>query len=733
MVNVCTSQLINYDYYGPFEEFAKNGTMTIYPRTITSNNIDIYREGLLNIFKDGIETDEVKSGRVRLDWGNGIGCTLSLHDTLYNLVMWKMLCDLGQEIQPYNLFYAKNISADTIKDYIDENIVTRYVSKIDGIKLNRIIYNGFKHLMDIDQFAWYLGNTFDLWDFIEMMLKNPKVKEIMEAEYDVNSIEDAQEVGEAATKKFLKIIDEEGKASLGRDFCCANAYRAQSGLSMRQFKELAIHVGTKPDGLGSIYPYSINSNFLNKGLNSLEAMFVETASAGRYAQIIAKGNVASSGAFARVLGLNNCDTFLNDDPNYDCNTKNFVQITVTSEKMFKRLLGRYYRETENSDDHIIRPWHKKKLLGKTILLRDPITCQSKANGFGICYKCYGELAHTTKDINIGKIAAELLSSILTQKLLSAKHLLTAKVIKIVFGDLFSEYFTNEEMMITLRDDRPSTHAYIKINTNNVESDSDDEDDDEEQAALNMTDYVTEFILEIDGVDYPMSSENNDNLYITPDFNKILNSARTDEDGIKKVALSSLEDIQIFQLPLLNNELVKTLNDVKHIINLTKVTSSFTKDEILQRFLECLILGGLNIHSSHASVILSNLFRMKTDILETPDWSVPNQTNYQILPLSAALVNNPSVSVTLQYQGIARTLVAPITFKKRKPSRLDMYFMKQPQVFLKDEHDSYVERKENGMIRPFGFKSTTASFKEKEAAMQRRIQRELKAEENDSRM
>ena len=58
--------LLNYEFYGPFEELARTGTMTIYPKELNSNNIDSYREGLMNIFKDGIETDFVKQARVRL-------------------------------------------------------------------------------------------------------------------------------------------------------------------------------------------------------------------------------------------------------------------------------------------------------------------------------------------------------------------------------------------------------------------------------------------------------------------------------------------------------------------------------------------------------------------------------------------------------------------------------------------------------------------------------------------
>lgn len=715
--------------YGLFNEFAKTGFQRIFPEQINVTTIDRYREDLMNVFKDGIETKEVHDARIELYWDDNRKCRLSLQDTFINLVLWRMVVviDPSTTIQPCNIFYQKNVTGGAIKDYIDNNIVNKYVDKVDVMILNREIYNSYKHLMDIDVFAQYFANTFDLWDFVDLIEKCPEVQDIFNYDYGTVPFEDVNEFGEKMTARFMEIIETESKSFIGRDHCCANAIRAKSGLSLRQFKELSVNVGTKPDGLGSIYPHVINSSFLDTGLDSFESIFVETASAGRYAQIIAKGNVASSGAFARILGLNNMDTFLNDDPRFVCNTKNFVRTTITSKKMFKMLLGRWYRWSEVGEDHCIEEKDAESLIGKTILLRDPITCESHARGYGICYKCYGKLAYINHTINIGKIAAEILSSILTQRLLSAKHLLTAKPIKIVFGDMFAEYFCNEELMISVNPDVTTRHAFVKIDIDAIESNlSEDDCEDSEEASFNMNEYVNEFILEVDGVEYPMHSEAYDPLYFTGEFTDVLNRTKPVYDGEKSykvVSLSDLSGITMFQLPLVNNELVKALNDIKHIINLTKVTSSLTKDEILQKFLEAIIQGGLTIHSSHASLIISNLIRDKNDILERVNWSIPNQTEYVILPLSAALANHPSVSISLMYQGISRMLVSPITYKKHKPSRMDLFFMEKPQVVLKENSDSYVVADEGtGLINPFGF-SEDANWKTREQTMNKRVKRE----------
>ena len=683
------SVLINPEYYGVFKEFIINDEMTIYPKDINKVNImPDYIDGLMNLFKDGIEQEFEHNARVIVKWTDSIYCKMNLYDLFFNLVMWKMLVELDATIQPYNIFISENITSDTIKSWIDINVIEVYLDKKDPMILNRTIYNAYKHLQDIDAFAEYLASTFNYFDFVALYKLCPEAKAIRDKDYSNIPIVDINDVGMAETEKLIDIIKNKSKDYLGYEHCCAPALRAEAGISTRQFKEFAVNIGIKPDGMGGIYPYSINSSFIDKGLSNPESMFVESASAGRYAQIISKTNVATSGAFARILGLNNVDTWLHPDPNYTCDTKNFVEITISNAWIFQRFIGRYYRDTPEGEDKVIRRSDKDDIIGRKIYLRDPMTCQSKTTGHGICYKCYGKLAYTNRYISIGKIAAEILSAILTQRFLSAKHILTAKPIKVVFGEDFARFFQNEESIISLNEDLEiDRKMYIKIDLDNISSNVSDDAEDDEAASI-MTEFISEFVIETDGIDIPMHSVNYDDLFFTSEFTEIINRHKTiiDDEGaeIKRIPLSDLAGVPLFLVPITNSELSKALTKVKHIINLSKITSSFTKDEILQEFMEALYEGGLKVHSSHASILLSNMIRSKEDILETPDWSVPNQKDYQILAVSSALKNNPSVTVTLMYQGLRRTLINPITYRKHKPSQIDNYFMLQPQNIGKDE-------------------------------------------------
>jgi len=93
-------------------------------------------------------------------------------------------------------------------------------------------------------------------------------------------------------------------------------------------------------------------------------------------------------------------------------------------------------------------------------------------------------------------------------------------------------------------------------------------------------------------------------------------------------------------------------------------------------------GGIDISAIHLETIVSNQMRDPEDILSMPNWSVKNAP-YKILTLGSALNNSPSITVNLEYQRIGKTLISPLSTRKRKPSVFDLYFMEKPQNYLEN--------------------------------------------------
>lgn len=69
-------------------------------------------------------------------------------------------------------------------------------------------------------------------------------------------------------------------------------------------------------------------------------------------------------------------------------------------------------------------------------------------------------------------------------------------------------------------------------------------------------------------------------------------------------MTRLQDKDLFLIYIMNNELSKTLEMIKSIINKREITQSFDKDSILQEFVETVMNGGLDTTAVHLEVILS---------------------------------------------------------------------------------------------------------------------------------
>lgn len=101
----------------------------------------------------------------------------------------------------------------------------------------------------------------------------------------------------------------------------------------------------------------------------------------------------------------------------DCGSKTGVP-TSTADKL--SCIGRFEAKTNRE----ITPAYLKELVGankKEVLARSPLTCQAKS---GLCQKCYGLAAngHLPEiGFNVGVIASQSVSEVLTQAMLSTKH------------------------------------------------------------------------------------------------------------------------------------------------------------------------------------------------------------------------------------------------------------------------------------------------------------------------
>ena len=709
----------NYQNYFIYDNLVKNGKIIVETKTINKSNWREHYEGILNILKDGIEDKYIQSLFVTVKFDNNATIDLSLVDYQINLILWYPLLIAETVIRPKHIMFKNTITSKDIKNYVDKYFIKPNRRRLNNRILNNSIADMLHNFVDVDLFSFYLTDTLNLEDDINLMNSCSEYKHLLHCDLSNVPIEKVKDAGLEITHKAIDYIMN-SENIMGYDHCLRNAFAAEEGISVRQYKENHFSIGTKPDGHGAIYHDIINQSYINGGLNKPLYQLIDSG-ASRVAQIISKKEVGDSGGFSRVLGLNNLDSFLNKDPSYDCHTKNFIYLKVSSEKVLNMLNDRYYRLAKDGMEFRINSEKDKFLIGRNIYLRSPITCASYHSGHGICYKCYGDLAFTNYDINVGRIATELITEILTQMRLSAKHLLETSIPEILWCDLFLNYFEIDTNVISLSSEfvdnlminstKGLSGWELVINEDDIQMENDDEffkhnfySDDQfssQDSGPFYNEYVTQFYLKTPTGEllkmYSKATEDSSEakMYISNGFSNIIRewikrNGESEESLTEfSIPVEELEDTGIFLLKIQNNDLGKTLDIFNDLINKKDITKSFTKDELIERLQDVMIKGKINVMSIHLEVIIANQIRSYENKLKYPNWMNENE-KYEILTLSEALTDNPSIIKSLLYEKIAKSTYYPLSFKKTAPTIFDPFFMRQPKKFLNCKHEVWDE-------------------------------------------
>ena len=691
-------KLIPQPQYSCYTELLSFGHQHVDTKIFTDMKVlDLHFYQIMYIFQDGIEIPAVQQSVIIVHFTDGEQVKLSIFDYWFNLLFWGLPVSCGKSIDSRYLWFYENITQDCISEYINTKFLKENRQLYDNITINNMIDDVMYKFQFIDKFSLYLYNTANNEDTIELMKENQEFYDCIHCDLSKVPIEDVKDVGMKYTKRGIELIKQSKK------HWAISAFNAKEGINIKQYREFEFNIGTIPDGNGGVYPYIINGNYSNRGISDLR-YYLADADKARLAQRMSHHNVATSGAFARILGLNNMDDRLFQDPNYICDTKHFVQIQIKDAKTLSMYKGRWYRFTPNGIEYQIslEPLRDNKyLIGRTLLFRSPETCASKSRGQGICYRCYGGLAHTNYDINIGKIAAEILSSMLTQRLLSAKHLLETNIKKLNWNENFSKFFEVDYSNIRLKED--DDWKKWKLVLDPIE---DDEIEDDEQLDKNLqfNKYViSATIVSPNGTTYVVETEDEDDLYLSPELCMAISRKTPNEDGLYTIDMESLEGKNVFIIEVVNNELGRTLEKIQAILNKNgEVKRLKTKDAITQELINTVIEGGLNIDAIHLEMILSHQCKSAESNLKDPEWWYPNAT-YKMITLNEALKDNKSITVSLMYKDIKKLLFYPLSFIKCDPSVLDLFFMTHPQNYMSlepTESDLASDKEVEGPIKPF---------------------------------
>jgi len=554
----------------------------------------------------------------------------------------------GFKLTKEDLFDYDSVTESNLSEYFNKLLVRgKSNDKISYDELRHLVAETINEMSDISGKLNVLsGNSISFHDFVKLSVENPEAKEIFHytknEDLQFNEIEDKfNKLGSKIENFFLK-----NKSTELYPFMVSG-----TGINKKQLTQAIGFVGLKPDIDGTIIPVAIDDNYLN-GLSNLENYFINSKGT-RKALIVNNKMVRRSGYLTRKLSLSMIDRYHNHEL-VDCETKYSITYSVDNEKKLNQIEGRHYYNVDEagnqlSDELKTVSLLDKNLIGKKIGMRSPVTCA----GNQVCRTCYGSaLSEINKNLNTGLISVLYLTNPLTQKLLSAKHLLTTKAQKIEWGDKFNELFAMDLNMIYFKD--PDTS--ISFNINNIE-----ENDDEIRYVKKIEIYqggkkVTDYVSPVE-------------LIVEPSMTSNLTE---DDEGIVFLDGKNYQDNEaVFTFMAKNDELTQSLQEVLDLIESSEHLGVQDYHTLVNKFNELLINNGLAVDSIHAEMISSVLIRdQKTG--KRLDFSKAKLRPYDIVRVSKSVMNAP-LSVSLAFERIEDQLVDLKTYDKDEESLMDYLY------------------------------------------------------------
>ena len=576
---------------------------------------------------------------------------LTLGQILLNLFLLSFYEGRKLIIYKEDLFLKDSISGDDLNDVFNR-LLTRI--KEDGNDFEFYRNSIYKVLNEINNFSTksnaLVGNTIDYLDFIQAEEEDPGAKNLFNVTIPKGlQFNEIEKIFSDKSKALEKYFNEHPNRNL------SPFTRSKTGINFKQATQTLAFIGLKPTFNGTVIPKCVTSNFL-KGLDKIEDWFIISKGA-RLALATNYKMVRVSGYLTRKLSLLMIDAW-HDNNIEDCGTKHYINYHVENEDKLKMINGRNYYDIIDGKadyDHMktINPDTDKYLIGKTIALRSPVTCTSKH----VCKACYGKyLSEINKNLNTGLVSVLLLTNVLTQRLLSAKHLLATNTDKVEWGeDFLRAFIVNMDTIYFTEDEKVELLMYYPS--------EDDFDEDIEGYKINT------FEIKFADEKKPITYNSPVDLYVPE---TLIPKKKNDEDFFKLSSDSLGIDCPIFKFIPHNNMLSKSLQNILDLIESSGHLGVTNCDDLVNTFADLLIENGMNsIDSVHAEMISRRLLT-DTETGNPVDWTQDVIKPYTINRVSKVVLKSP-ISTSLAFERLSDQLSNLETYTKNETSIMDALF------------------------------------------------------------
>lgn len=601
-----------------------------------------------------------KHNRVIVTYGKKAK-VLRINEFLIHLVLWRAnvvfkLPIIEEDFHP--LANPTNKTFESLMEYVTKRLIDCKGEVTEEIcDCVSAIKEQFSSIAE--GYSSIVCNTMSMYDIIQFRKRNKEFKRLTDTNLDPSkSTKELEAELKQCEKDLIKVIKED-------DRNCFAPYIRSGRVKSGQLTQLLCAVGTRPDIDKTILPLPIRRGYV-RGFQNTAEYFMESVTA-RDAMLTKNDSLPRSGFLSRKINRLTSDIHVNYKVK-DCGTKYLLNFEIVNEDYLKMAEGKYYLDEQSGMLKAIKT-SDKHLIGKTVKIRSTIFCACKD---GVCKTCVGDAAGRIKGTRLGTLPSIKSINPLSQKALSAKHMLGTKSI-VITNEGIIKYFLNDGTDLYLKPEYSSSKKiFIVMLTDDVEELLSSSVLDTEDSSIDARIQLNYVAIRDNGVTYTIENEGM-NVTLSEDMIAAKNIFITDPENPDYTLIPVYKtepDAAIFSIILDTEEITRYLNSFIGTIDRTSISRFTTVDELMAEMNRIIYDSGFINKMIHFESMIKAMVRDKYNELIPPDFSKPN-AEYQLLKVSSA-IEKKDMYTTLAFQGLRR-LFKDLSMRERYGKSLYDHF------------------------------------------------------------
>lgn len=403
----------------------------------------------------GVENKDLQtrlSGNFKLLFDDGVTLVTNAQETKYSSFVWDILREfphapLTSRFHLNSLLATKPLNAGTLNELcsrvIFEGVIDTYTAKgleFDDDRLGELYYIKTNELYNYSvNFLRPFMTSLDIMSYYKL-LNYPPMKALLD------SVDGTEETIAEGYKSFTKMVMEDPNIQ-DNEVCIS----ARSGLvRMNQLQQCLFLRGFATDIDSLVFGEAAMGNFA-QGYADFYSLFIDSRTAAKALYYSARllRNTEYKSRKMQIL-----DMSVETIHRYDCGSDKYIHWLirdterddngkVTRKADARYWLGKYFLDEELGKVREFRKEDEGTYIGKILKFRSPLAGCKVQDDHGVCYVCWSSQGRLIpKHTNIGHAVAAALMQILSQSILSVKHIdASSSSSRIALSAIMQEYFT----------------------------------------------------------------------------------------------------------------------------------------------------------------------------------------------------------------------------------------------------------------------------------------------------